>query len=214
MNLSLYQLYQKMEQEIGPTNWWPADSKAEIICGAITIQNTNWRNADKAVANLRAATRFKPAAIRAMQLDELEKLVRPAGFFHNKAKSLQAIFSWLKQWDNDYDQIRDYFNDQLRPSLLKLRGIGPETADVLRLFVFDQACFVADKYARTLFEKMGAGHFENYASLYRACHLSDQFTLHDAQELHALIDEFGKQYLHRPDQFSTSFLVGDRLLLS
>lgn len=213
MDLSLYQLYQKMEQQMGPTGWWPADSKTEIICGAVTIQNTNWRNADRAVANLRTASNFQPSAIRALQLDELERLVRPAGFFHNKAKSLQSIFAWLGQWDDDYDQIRDHFSDRLRPTLLKLRGIGPETADVLRLFVFDQTCFVADKYARTLFEKLGTGHFKDYASLYRVCRLNGQFSLHDAQEFHALIDEFGKKYLHRPAEFSSSFLAGDRLLL-
>ncbi|MDN6187074.1 MAG: deoxyribonuclease I, partial [Tetragenococcus halophilus] len=42
--LTLYQLYQKMLAIMGPQGWWPADSKFEIILGAILVQNTNWKN--------------------------------------------------------------------------------------------------------------------------------------------------------------------------
>lgn len=213
MGLSLFQLYQKMETNMGPTDWWPADSKAEIIVGAICIQNTSWQNADRAVANLRTATQFDPAKILAMPVNQLEDLVRPAGFYHNKARSLQAVFSWLDQWGQDYGWISQHLGNHLRNQLLKLRGLGPETTDVLRLFVFDQSCFVADKYARTLFENLGAGSFKDYASLYAKCQLSDEFMLADSQEFHALIDEFGKLYFGRTNTFSTSFLSGFRLLL-
>lgn len=53
MNLTITELYEKMHQNMGNSGWWPAESKAEIIIGAIMIQNTNWRNADKAVAGFR-----------------------------------------------------------------------------------------------------------------------------------------------------------------
>ena len=38
--LTLYQLYTKMLSAMGPQGWWPADSKFEIILGAILVQNT------------------------------------------------------------------------------------------------------------------------------------------------------------------------------
>lgn len=31
MQLTLYNLYQKMLTHMGATNWWPADSKQQII---------------------------------------------------------------------------------------------------------------------------------------------------------------------------------------
>lgn len=213
MPLSLFQLYQKLEDRLGPTGWWPADSKAEIIVCAICIQNTAWQNADRAVANFRQATNFDPKKILSLTDSRLEDLMRPGGFFHNKSKSIRAVFSWLDQWDQDYERVSQHFGPDLRKQLLKLRGLGPETTDVLRLFVFDQSCFVADKYARTLFKNLGAGKFANYQSLYQHCQLSDDFKLADAQEFHALIDEFGKQSLSRTSHFSDSFLAGDRLQL-
>lgn len=31
------ELYEKMYQEMGPQGWWPAESKVEIILGAILV---------------------------------------------------------------------------------------------------------------------------------------------------------------------------------
>lgn len=213
MQLTLRSLYDKLSQQMGPSGWWPADSKAEIICGAILIQNTNWRNADRAVANLRERTHFDPQKLHQLADEELQALVRPAGFFHNKTRALQAIFSWLAAYEFDYARAAKTFGGNLRKELLKLPGIGQETADVLRVYVFYQATFVSDKYARTLFAHLGAGNFKDYQALARRCHLDEQFTLADAQDFHGLIDEFGKQYLRGHDHFNESFLANDQLLL-
>jgi endonuclease-3 related protein len=213
MQLTLRSLYDKLSQNMGPSGWWPADSKTEIICGAILIQNTNWRNADRAVANLRQHTHFDPHQINQLPKDELQSLVRPAGFFHNKVRALQAIFKWLASYEFDYARVAKSFGSNLRQELLKLPGIGQETADVLRVYVFDQAAFVSDKYARTLFAHLGAGNFKDYQALAQQCQLNGQFTVADAQDFHGLIDEFGKQYLRGHDHFNESFLANDQLLL-
>lgn len=48
MELNVYQLYQKMLAQMGPTGWWPSDSKEQIIIEAILIQNTTEANATRA----------------------------------------------------------------------------------------------------------------------------------------------------------------------
>ena len=85
MNLTITELYEKMHHNMGNSGWWPAESKAEIIIGAIMIQNTNWRNADKAVAGFRKQTNFDLNKIRQLTTEELQALVRPAGFYKNKS---------------------------------------------------------------------------------------------------------------------------------
>lgn len=213
MKLTLRQLYDKMSDHMGPSGWWPADSKAEIICGAILIQNTNWRNADRAVANLRDATAFDPQALYQLPLEKIQELVRPAGFYKNKSLAVQTIFQWLAQFDFDYARVSAQFGSQLRKELLGLHGIGQETADVLRVYVFNQSTFISDKYARTLCAHLGAGNFDNYQALAHHCRLDDSFTVADAQDFHGLIDEFGKQYFRGKDHFNNSFLAGDHLIL-
>lgn len=213
MELTIYELYQKMHRSMGPSGWWPADSKEEIIVGAIMIQNTNWRNADRAVANFRHATQFDPGQITQLTTDQLQDLVRPAGFFRNKSKAVQSVFAWLAQYQFDYQQIKERYGTHLRTELLKLRGIGQETADVLLTYIFEVPTFISDKYARTLFTCLQVPDLTDYQSLARRCQLPTTFDLEMAQDFHGLIDEFGKQYLHPQSRFNDSFLAGDRLQL-
>ena len=63
MELSLYELYQKMLTHMGPTHWWPADSKEQIIIEAILIQNTTEANATKASNLIREETDYDFEAI-------------------------------------------------------------------------------------------------------------------------------------------------------
>lgn len=213
MNLTLLSLYQKMRREMGPSGWWPADSKEEIIIGAIMIQNTNWRNADRAVANFRQATHFAPAVICQLSNEKLQELVRPAGFFRNKSKAVAAVFNWLATENFDYEQIKAHYGPRLRDQLLALRGIGQETADVLLTYIFGVPTFISDKYVRTLFTCLGISNLTDYQSLAKRCQLPTTFSPAMAQDFHGLIDEFGKQYFHPVTAFSTSFLKDDQLIL-
>lgn len=213
MQLNLYQLYQKMLAEMGPTGWWPANSKNEIICEAILIQNTTSTNAERAAANLRSTTNFNGKELLQLPMATLQELIRPAGFFKNKSRAIHEFFTWYDQFNFTAQLVVAHYQEQLRQTLMGLHGIGNETADVLLTYVFDQPTFISDKYARTLFTHLGITGLSDYQSLAKKCQLSSQFAVKDAQEFHGLIDEFGKQYLRRKDQFAISFLNADRLVL-
>ena len=49
----LRSIHRKLLQLYGPLHWWPAETKLEIIIGAILTQNTNWQNVVKAIKNLK-----------------------------------------------------------------------------------------------------------------------------------------------------------------
>lgn len=53
-------LYQLLYDHMGPQGWWPAESKIEVMLGAILVQNTNWRNAAYAIESLKQATHLEP----------------------------------------------------------------------------------------------------------------------------------------------------------
>lgn len=214
MLLTLRDLYEKMHQQMGDSGWWPAESKEEIIIGAIMIQNTNWRNADRAVAAFREQTGFAPDKIHHLSTPELQALVRPAGFYKNKSRAVKAIFTWLAQYNYNYQAIARSFGSDLRTELLKLHGIGNETADVLLTYIFEVTTFISDKYARILFTELGVTGLTDYQSLARQVELPHDFTVKEAQDFHGLIDEFGKVYFHPRSKFVQSFLAGDKLILS
>ena len=47
-------LYDRLHRRYGPQRWWPARSRFEVVVGAILTQNAAWRNAERAIARLRA----------------------------------------------------------------------------------------------------------------------------------------------------------------
>lgn len=213
MTLSLYQLYQKMLAHMGPTGWWPAETKQQVMVEAILIQNTTEANAVAASQLIGQETGYDFRVIQTLTTSQLENLVRPAGFMKNKAKAIQAVSSWFLAHDQDADAINQRYGAQLRKELLSLHGVGPETADVYLTYVFDQPQFISDKYARTLFGLLGVeAELPTYPSLHR--HLSrlpEPFSHQDAKEFHGLIDEFGKAYFHPIENFKTSFLADHKL---
>ena len=214
MELTLYELYQKMLAHMGPTNWWPADSKEQIMIEAVLIQNTTEANATRASQLIREATAYDFECIVQLDSKILEDLVRPAGFMKNKSRAIQGLAQWYLDHDVAPKAICQAYGSRLREVLLGLHGVGPETADVLLTYIFDQPQFVADKYARTLFGLLGVEGLRDYQTLAKRLHrLPEPFTFADAQEFHGLIDEFGKAHFRPMEKFETSFLARDRLKL-
>src|SRR5260221_13941126 len=87
----LKRYFTAMSQNLGPMDWWPARTPFEVIVGAILTQNTSWGNVERAIANLRSAQMLTPAAIPAARMARLAALVRPSGYFRQKAKKFKAF---------------------------------------------------------------------------------------------------------------------------
>ena len=140
----------------GPQHWWPASSPFEVIVGAILTQNAAWTNVEKAIANLRAAKVLSVRGIRNVSTEELERMLRPSGYFRQKTKRLKDFVDWLER--RYRGSVRAMFRTpsaELREELLALNGIGPETADSILLYAGQQEIFVVDAYTRRIFERHG-----------------------------------------------------------
>lgn len=207
---TIKEIYQRLLFHQGPSGWWPANSKVEILLGAILVQNTNWQNAARSLENLKIATDFTPKRLCQLSQGEIRDLIRPSGFYQNKSRGIKELLVFLGNWDFNYEKIADYYGENLRKVLLQLHGIGEETADVLLLYVFDQVVFVADTYARRLFANLGMNS-QTYRQLANQIDLVE-FTLTEAQDFHGQIDEFGKEWLRGKDRFGESFLAGILLI--
>ncbi|WP_461214384.1 deoxyribonuclease I [Lacticaseibacillus sp. GG6-2] len=209
--LNLTTLFQLLQANLGASGWWPADSPTEILVGAVLVQNTNWTNVDRSLTNLRNTTGFDPATLAGLDETTWQPLIRPSGFYRNKSKALWHLFHWLQTNQFDLTSLGTQTPAQLRRQLLALPGIGEETADAMRLYVFNQPTFIADHYARRLFGWLKQP-FTSYPQLAAHTHTVDSWNLHDAQEFHGLIDNFGK-LVKTPETFQTSFLANHELEL-
>lgn len=204
--LQTEELYNILYQNMGPQHWWPADSNIEMMLGAILVQNTNWRNADLALQSLKEATDFNPKYILNMPLEDLQMVIKSSGFYKNKAKAIHALFLWLDQHHFDYNGIVTQYRDDLRKELLSIRGIGSETADVLIVYIFGGVEFIPDSYTRRLYAKLGYANTDSYDKFKKEIQLPSTFTNQDANEFHALLDNFGKNYFNIKNGTHYTFL--------
>ncbi|MBA4320747.1 MAG: endonuclease, partial [Flavobacterium sp.] len=81
---------------------------------------------------------------------------------------------------------------ELREKLLKVKGIGPETADSILLYALDKPIFVIDEYTRRFVKKYYFSKKFSYHELQQLFqnNLTRNFRLY--QDFHALIVINGK----------------------
>jgi len=148
--------YRALFRTWGPQHWWPAQSRFEVIVGAYLTQNTAWTNVEKALANVRAARLLSLNGIRRAPLAELERLIRPAGYFRQKARRLKIFIAYLdEKYAGSLAKLFASPTEQLREELLRLHGIGPETADSILLYAGNHPVFVVDAYTRRILARHG-----------------------------------------------------------
>lgn len=198
------QMYNRLLKKYGPQGWWPLQEhkgvnmtktgsskgyhpgdfdfpknerqRFEICVGAILTQNTNWANVEKALTGLGKVSCSK---IIKMDIDELKKRIRPAGYYNQKARK-------LKEFAEFYNRLK---RKPTREELLSIWGIGPETADSMLLYAWKEPRFVVDAYTKRIFGMEGKDyddvqkHFEKK--------LPKDHKVY--QEYHALIVEHAKR---------------------
>jgi len=148
--------YRTLFRAWGAQHWWPARTRFEVIVGAYLTQNTAWTNVERALANLRKARRLSIEGIRQVRLAELERLIRPSGYFRQKAQRLKTFVAFLeKNYAGSLTKLFAQPTDRLREELLSLNGVGPETADSILLYAGNHPVFVVDAYTRRILERHG-----------------------------------------------------------
>ena len=150
----LVEMYERLLRTLGPRHWWPAESPFEVIVGAILTQNTSWTNVEKAIDNLKKAGVLSPLGIRGLDKNELAQIIKPSGFYRLKASRLKRFVDFFYDgFDGDVMQMRSHDLHSLRERLLKVDGIGPETADSILLYALEKPIFVVDAYTKRIFSR-------------------------------------------------------------
>src|ERR1700730_7920375 len=141
---------------LGPQHWWPGKTPFEVIICAVLTQNTAWGNVELALAKLRAAEVFTPIRVERVSLRRLQSLIRPAGYFRQKARALKAFVQFLRsEYCGSLKRMFATPTLTLREKLLKVWGIGPETADAILLYGGQHPVFVVDAYTKRIMARHG-----------------------------------------------------------
>ena len=196
---TLQAYFQTLSQALGPMGWWPARTRFEVIVGAILTQNTAWANVERAIGNLRRAHALTPGAMERVSNARLARLIRPSGYFRQKARKLKAFVRFLREcYGGSLVRMFRRPTAELREQLLAVHGIGPETADSILLYAGGHPVFVVDAYTHRI---LGRHNLTNGKPDYAAVRSLFEMNLpRDAalyNEFHALLVNAGKNWCRK-----------------
>lgn len=192
----LNEMFSLLYNHFGPQGWWPGETTLEVMVGTVLTQNTNWKNAAKAIENLKNRDLLSINALYSLKESDLAQEIQSAGYFNIKAKRLKNLINYIAElYRGELSLLFEEDTQNLRESLLSIKGIGPETADSILLYAGNRPVFVIDAYT--------------YRILLRHSMCDEQIAYHELQEIfmdnlpedaqlfnefHALIVQTGKEF--------------------
>ena len=195
----LTEMFTLLHTHFGPQNWWPAETELEVMVGAVLTQNTNWKNVEKAIENLKRGKFLSLDRLRSLTVTELSQKIRSAGYYNVKAQRLKNLISFIvDEYEEDLSLLFGQETQHLRQGLLSVKGIGPETADSILLYAARHPVFVIDAYTHRILSRHGMtvehASYDELQELFMD-HLPEDPVLFN--EFHALIVRAGKECCRR-----------------
>ncbi|WP_459202240.1 endonuclease III domain-containing protein [Methanococcus sp. CF] len=217
---TLQKIYDYLFELYGPQGWWPLlevdgcnptktgsvngyhpndyeypktkNQCFEICIGAFLTQNTSWPSVEKSLKNLRNLIEITPENIINLDIELLKEAIKPSGYYNQKSERLKGFSKYFIKLKNI----------PTREELLKLKGVGPETADSMLLYAFKVPSFVIDAYTkRILFNLNLIEDNEKYDKIKELFEENIEKNLEMYQEYHALLVEHAKNYYRKKENY-------------
>ncbi len=141
--------------------WWPNSGSFEVVIGAVLTQNTKWENVEKSLANIKNHCDITLENLTAIDPAILATLVRPSGFFNQKAARISTLCKNISEAYGDFENFCEGVN---REWLLSQKGIGFESADAILNYACKRDILCVDAYSARILKSLGY-EFESYEDL-------------------------------------------------
>ena len=150
-------LYAGLAAAYGEREWQPGEDPVDALIGTILSANTNDVNSGRAFDQLVAAYDHDWDQIRNAPLEEIKRLIRPAGMYNQKAPAIVATLNRLWEAHGRYD-LWDLAVMPLAEAmafLTSLPGVGNKTAGIVMLFCFNRGAFPVDTHIQRISQRVG-----------------------------------------------------------
>ncbi|BAP60751.1 endonuclease III [Methanococcus maripaludis KA1] len=170
----------------------------EICIGAILTQNTSWPSVEESLKNLRKLIEITPENIINLDIEQLKETIKPSGYYNQKSVRLKGFSEFFIKLNHV----------PTREELLKLNGVGPETADSMLLYAFKVPSFVIDAYTKRILINLNLiDGSEKYDKIKELFEENIEKNLEIYQEYHALFVEHAKNYYLKKENYITCPLL-------
>jgi endonuclease-3 len=149
----------KMLKEIRkhfPPKSWRSESSFATLIHTILSQNTNDRNSDRAMRELRGHYVISPSSLANAKVADLIRLIRPAGLYRSKATHIIQVSDIIqKEYAGKLTKILRLSYRSAKQKLTSLPGVGPKTADILLAFIAGHQIVPVDTHVSRIAKRLG-----------------------------------------------------------
>jgi len=175
---------------------WTARSRDpfKTLIATIISQNTADRNTARAFENLSKRFEITPEVLAKAKTAQIEECLRVAGLYRNKARVIKQVSKIiLEEFHGRLDSILSLPREEARNTLMKLKGVGPKTADVVLLFSANKPTIPVDTHVNRVAKRLGlAPSPGDYESVRKS--LESLFDAKDYLAVHVLLIQHGRRY--------------------
>ena len=125
----------------------------KVLLATILSARTKDETTLKAVKKLFPKVK-KPSDLNKLSKENIEKLIYPVGFYHNKAEHLKKFPLVLKR---EFNNIIPSTVEEL----VKLPGVGRKTANLVVAVAFNKPAICVDTHVHTITNRLGYVHTKN-----------------------------------------------------
>ncbi len=166
------------------------DGPYALLVAIILSQNSNDKNTIAAYEELKRETGLNPEVVLSLG-GRLTNVIRKAGMVRQKSAAILGLSRLVVEMGVKY--LDEAPPDELRASLLNIRGVGKKTVDVFLSLYRRVPVFAVDTHARRIAERWGlvraGASYEEVSSA-----LLEYFGPERADEAHRLLIAFGRAY--------------------
>ncbi|MEM2202321.1 MAG: endonuclease III [Candidatus Bathyarchaeia archaeon] len=175
--------------------WVSADHNPfETLIITIISQNTSDRNTEKAFEKLSKTFPITPEALANAKTSEIEKCLKVAGLYRNKAKIIRKVSKIiLEKFSGNLETVLTLPFEKARETLMTLPGVGPKTADVLLLFSANKPTIPVDTHVNRVSKRLGLVPIDGDYERVRES-LQKLYKPQDYLEVHILLILLGRKY--------------------
>jgi endonuclease-3 len=130
-------------------------SPFELLISTIVSQNTNWKNVERAMKNMRERGLVTVDGVLKANLSELEDSLRVAGLYRVKARRIKEIAERLRSWGVGLEEILSMSFGNARAKLMELPAVGRKTADVMLAFKSRAPVIPVDTHIERVAKRIG-----------------------------------------------------------
>ena len=130
-------------------------SPFELLISTIVSQNTNWKNVERAMKNMRERGLVTVDGVLRADISELEDALKVAGLYRVKARRIKEIAERLRSWSTGLDDVLSLPFSDARAKLMELPAVGYKTADVMLAFKSRAPVIPVDTHIERVAKRLG-----------------------------------------------------------